>query len=85
MKKFNNYFDEIFRTSKENLIKILDDNELNKLYKNLANKVFDNNIEYIDCFIREYSRLIKTKHQLGYNGADNKINNFINEKHSKIK
>ena len=47
MKKFNNYFDEIFRTSEKNLIKILDDNELNKLYKNLANKVFDNDIEFI--------------------------------------
>ena len=62
---FNNYFDEIFRTSEKYLKEVFTEAESKKLTKSLEGKKFKTTQEYVDFFEETYTELIKKKHQLG--------------------
>lgn len=77
--KFNNYFDEIFKTSLDYLDEILTPSELNNLIKYLSNKRTDSPQEAIELFNSKYCEIIKEKHRKEYKHSDNKLMNFIND------
>ena len=82
---FNNYFDEIFRTSEKYLKEIFTEAENKKLIKSLEDKKFKTTQEYVDFFEETYTDLIKKKHQSEYKEADKDFNKFINEDKSNLK
>ncbi len=85
MKKFNNYFDEIFKSSQKYINDSLDSKKLKKLYSSLENKIFENEKGYINYFIEEYNNLIKENYQQKYKYSNKKLNNFLNTNKSNIK
>ena len=74
---FNNYFDEIFRTSEKYLKEVFTEAENKKLTKSLEGKKFKTTQEYVDFFEETYTDLIKKKHQSEYKEADKDFNKFI--------
>jgi DNA modification methylase len=82
---FNNYFDEIFRTSEKYLKEIFTEAENKKLIKSLEGKKFKATQEYVDFFEETYTDLIKKKHQSEYKEADKDFNKFINDDKSNLK
>lgn len=82
---FNNYFDEIFRTSEKYLKEVFTEAESKKLTKSLEGKKFKTTQEYVDFFEETYTDLIKKKHQSGYKEADKDFNKFINDDKSNLK
>jgi len=82
---FNNYFDEIFRTSEKYLKEVFTEAESKKLTKSLEGKKFKTTQEYVDFFEETYTELIKKKHQSEYKDADKDFNKFINEDKSNLK
>ena len=82
---FNNYFDEIFRTSEKYLKEIFTEAESKKLTKSLEGKKFKTTQEYVDFFEETYTDLIKKKHQSEYKEADKDFNKFINDDKSNLK
>ena len=82
---FNNYFDEIFRTSEKYLKEIFTEAENKKLIKSLEDKKFKTTQEYVDFFEETYTDLIKKKHQSEYKEADKDFNKFINDDKSNLK
>ena len=85
MATFNNYLDEIFKTSEKYLKSILNEKELNGLIKSLNKK---KNLDTEDCvhnFDIEYRKVIKEKHQQTYSDADKDFNKFLIDKKSQIK
>lgn len=82
---FNNYFDEIFKTSEKYLKEIFTEAENKKLIKSLEGKKFKTTQEYVDFFEETYTDLIKKKHQSEYKEADKDFNKFINDDKSNLK
>ena len=82
---FNNYFDEIFRTSEKYLKEVFTEAENKKLTKSLEGKKFKTTQEYVDFFEETYTDLIKKKHQSEYKEADKDFNKFINDDKSNLK
>jgi DNA modification methylase len=82
---FNNYFDEIFRTSEKYLQEVFTDAERKKLTKLLEDKKFKTTQEYVHFFEETYTDLIKKKLQSEYKEADKDFNKFINEDKSNLK
>ena len=82
---FNNYFDEIFRTSEKYLKEVFTEAESKKLTKSLEGKKFKTTQEYVDFFEETYTDLIKKKHQSEYKEADKDFNKFLNEDKSNLK
>ena len=82
---FNNYFDEIFRTSEKYLKEIFTEAESKKLTKSLEGKKFKTTQEYVDFFEETYTELIKKKHQSEYKEADKDFNKFISDDKSNLK
>lgn len=82
---FNNYFDEIFKTSEKYLKEIFTEAENKKLIKSLEGKKFKTTQEYVDFFEENYTDLIKKKHQSEYKEADKDFNKFINDDKSNLK
>lgn len=82
---FNNYFDEIFRTSEKYLKEVFTEAENKKLTKSLEGKKFKTTQEYVDFFEETYTELIKKKHQSEYKEADKDFNKFISDDKSNLK
>ncbi len=86
MSNFNNYLDKIFESSNKYLLEIFSEREYNLLVKNLKkNKDLNSNEDCISIFNREYTNLIKIKHQKTHKIQDKSLNEFIGNKDSNLK
>ena len=86
MSNFNNYLDKIFESSNKYLIEIFSEREYDLLVKKLKkNKDLNSNEDCISIFNREYTNLIKIKHQKTYKIQDKSLNEFIGNKDSNLK
>ena len=86
MSNFNNYLDKIFESSNKYLLEIFSEREYDLLVKKLKkNKDLNSNEDCISIFNREYTNLIKIKHQKTHKIQDKTLSEFIENKDSNLK
>ena len=83
--KFNNYFDEIFKTSNKYLNKILTNKEYNNLLTQLSKEKVSSIEDHEGIFNDRYQQLIKSKYQSEYKLSDKKFNAFLKRKSTNTK
>lgn len=83
--RFNNYFDEIYRTSHKYLAQILNSKEIDMLIKTLSKAKCNSEKECIRVFDKIYCQIIKKKHQAEHKRVDPALKNFLYSKESNVK
>ena len=84
--KFNNYFDEIIKTSFEYLIKMFSEEELSEMFQLLSHFKGQTIQEYVDYFDKIYCSMVKKQYQKKTSpNFDPKLCEFIENKDSQIK
>ncbi len=82
---FNNYFDEILKTSDSYLQKILSKKEYQNLLKSLKKYKPVDPEDCVNYFQSNYQDLIKKQHQQDYKSSNLKLNKFLNSSKSNLK